>query len=301
MKEKNLTLLIMAGGMGSRFGGLKQIEPIGPNGEFLIDYSIYDAIRAGFNKVVFVIKEENYEIFKSTIGSRVEDKIKTFYAFQRMEDLPDGFVVPDNRVKPWGTAHAVWSARDLIDEPFIIINADDFYGYDAYSKMSEFLKSNNDSYCLAGYKVVNTLTNNGAVKRGVCALSNGYLTEIIESNVIKENGMIVATPLDGRDSFQIDENSYVSMNMIGFTPSIFEYINDYFSLFFEKYRDSIDTFEYLIPDLLERLTLDEKVSTKVIPTTAKWEGITYKEDKEDVVKSLSLRVENGEYPKNLWD
>ena len=291
----------MAGGMGSRFGGLKQIEPIGPNGEFLIDYSIYDAIRAGFNKVVFVIKEENYEIFKSTIGSRVEDKIKTFYAFQRMEDLPEGFVVPDNRVKPWGTAHAVWSARDLIDEPFIIINADDFYGYDAYSKMSEFLKSNNDSYCLAGYKVVNTLTSNGAVKRGVCALSNGYLTEIIESNVIKENGMIVATPLDGRDSFQIDEDSYVSMNMIGFTPSIFEYINDYFSLFFEKYKDSIDTFEYLIPDLLERLTLDEKVSTKVIPTTAKWEGITYKEDKEDVVKSLSLRVENGEYPKNLWD
>lgn len=291
----------MAGGMGSRFGGLKQIEPIGPNGEFLIDYSIYDAIRAGFNKVVFVIKEENYEIFKSTIGSRVEDKIKTFYAFQRMEDLPEGFVVPDNRVKPWGTAHAVWSARDLIDEPFIIINADDFYGYDAYLKMSEFLKSNNDSYCLAGYEVVNTLTNNGAVKRGVCALSNGYLTEIIESNVIKENGMIVATPLDGRDSFQIDEDSYVSMNMIGFTPSIFEYINDYFSLFFEKYKDSIDTFEYLIPDLLERLTLDEKVSTKVIPTTAKWEGITYKEDKEDVVKSLSLRVENGEYPKNLWD
>lgn len=301
MKEKNLTLLIMAAGMGSRFGGLKQIEPIGPNGEFLIDYSIYDAIRVGFKRVVFVIKEENYDVFKNTIGSRVEDKIETLYAFQKMEDLPFGLEIPKMREKPWGTAHAIWSARDLIDGPFVIINADDFYGYDSYFKISEFLENNNNCYALAGYKVSNTLTSSGAVKRGVCEMLDGYLTEIIESNVIEENGEIIATPLDGRESFKIQKDTYVSMNMIGFYPDIFKYIEEYFVTFFENNKDNLLKAEYLIPDLLEKLTLEDKVRTQVIPTTAKWEGITYKEDKDNVIKSLNLRISNGEYPNKLWD
>ena len=301
MKEKNLTLLIMAGGMGSRFGGLKQIEPIGPNEEFLIDYSIYDAIKAGFKRIVFVIKEENYEIFKSTIGSRVEDKIETHYVFQNLEDLPEGYEVPEGRTKPWGTAHAIRSARNIINEPFVIINADDFYGYDAYHKISEYLNNNNETYCIAGYKVINTLTSNGEVKRGICELNEDFLTEIIESNVIEKDGQIIATPLDGRKPFTIDKDTYVSMNMIGFTPNIFNYIEEYFIPFLENNKNNLLTCEYLIPDLLEKLTLEGKTATKVIPTTAKWEGITYKEDKENVEKSLKMRIKNGEYPNNLWD
>lgn len=302
MKENNnLTLLIMAGGMGSRFGGLKQIEPVGPNKEFLIDYSVYDAIKAGFNKIVFIIKEENYEIFKSTIGSRVEDKIETKYCFQRMEDLPENYKVPKGRIKPWGTAHAIMSARNEINGPFAIINADDFYGFDAYKQVSDFLKNNtNNEYSIIGYKVINTLTENGSVKRGVCELDGEYLTEIIESNVERKNNKIIATPLDGRESFEINEDTYVSMNMIGFTPSIFKHIEDNFKEFLDKNKDSILTCEYLIPDVLEKLVLEKKVLTKVIPTTAIWEGMTYKEDLEKVKKNIKLRIDKGEYPNNLW-
>lgn len=301
--NKDLTLLIMAAGMGSRFGGLKQIEPMGPNGEFLIDYSVYDAIKAGFNKIVFIIKEENYELFKETIGKRVEDKVKTKYVFQDMNDLPKGYTKPVEREKPWGTAHAILCAKDIIKEPFAIINADDFYGRDAYFVISEFLRNNkiDNNYCLVGYKVINTLTENGAVKRGVCRLDGEYLTELIESNVINENGIIMATPLDGRNPFEITDDICVSMNMLGFTPSIFKYIEDNFPEFLEKNKDNILKCEYLIPDVLEKATLEGESTTKVLPTTAKWEGITYKEDKEKVVKSLKLLIDNGEYPNKLWN
>ena len=281
--NKDLTLLIMAAGMGSRFGGLKQIEPMGPNGEFLIDYSIYDAINAGFNKVVFIIKEENYAIFKETIGKRVEDKINTEYVFQDMNDLPEGYTKPEERVKPWGTAHAILCAKDNIHEPFVIINADDFYGKDAYKVASNFLKNvkEGNNYCLVGYKVANTLTENGAVKRGICKLENGNLTELIESNVEKIDGKIIAKPLDGREPFFVTEDTYVSMNMLGFRPSIFKYIEERFPKFLENHKDDILKAEYLIPDLLERLTLEGITETKVLPTDAKWEGVTYKEDKEE--------------------
>ena len=177
------TLLIMAAGMGSRFGGLKQIEPVGPNGEFIIDYSIFDAVRAGFTKVVFVIKKENFDVFKETVGNRVSNHIKVEYAFQDMDDLPYGFVRPEGREKPWGTSHAILSAKDLIDSNFAIINADDFYGRDAYYVMSKFLDESFDTntYCVVGYKLGNTLSNNGSVKRGVCNEVDGYLTELIYS------------------------------------------------------------------------------------------------------------------------
>lgn len=301
MKEKEITLLILAAGMGSRFGGLKQIEPVGPNGEFIIDYSIYDALESGFTKVVFLIKKENYEIFKSTIGSRVEDKIKVEYAFQEMDRLPEGYTCPVERIKPWGTAHAILCASDKIKGPFAIINADDFYGRDAFFKASEFLKNNtSDNYCLIGYKVENTLTNSGAVKREVCEITDGYLTSIIESNVEKQNDKIIASPLDGRVPFEIDKNTYVSMNMIGFTPSIFKHIEENFLLFMKENKDNLLKCEYLIPDLLEILTLEHKVSTRVIPTTAKWEGITYKEEKDRVSASILERINSGEYSSPLW-
>ena len=302
MENKNLTLLILAAGMGSRFGGLKQIEPFGPNGEFIIDYSIYDAIKAGFNKVVFIIKEENYEIFKETIGKRVEDKIKVEYAFQKLEDLPEGYTCPSDRVKPWGTAHAILAAKNNINEPFAIINADDFYGYDAYSVISKFLKEekNEEVYGLVGYQVKNTLTENGSVKRGVCKLNNGYLDEIIESSVIEENGIITASPLDGSNSFEVSQDASVSMNMLGFTPNIFTYIENNFSKFLDDNKDNILKCEYLIPDILTQATKENYAKTKVLPTIAKWEGVTYKEDKESVVKAIQKLIDEGDYPYNLW-
>lgn len=211
MKEKDLTLLIMAAGMGSRFGGLKQIEPVGPNDEFIIDYSVYDAIKAGFNKIVFIIKKENYEVFKETIGKRIEDKIKVEYAFQDLNNLPAGYTCPPDRTKPWGTAHAILAAKDIIHEPFAIINSDDFYGRDAYQVISKFLndEKKENTYALVGYHVKNTLTENGSVKRGVCKINNNLLESIIESSVIEENGIITASPLDGTMPFIIDNNTYV--------------------------------------------------------------------------------------------
>ena len=300
--QKNLTLLIMAAGMGSRFGGLKQIEPVGPNGEFIIDYSVYDAIQAGFNKIVFIIKEENYEVFKETIGKRIADKIKVEYVFQRLEDLPEGYSCPENREKPWGTAHAILSAKNNIHEPFVIINADDFYGRDAYLVISKFLRENHDDniYAVVGYQVKNTLTENGSVKRGVCKLEEGYLQEIIESSVIEENGVIIATPLDGSASFPVMEDTYVSMNMLGFSPSLFSYIEKTFPSFLEKNKDNILKCEYLIPDVLTMAIEEGYVRTKVLPTTAKWEGVTYKEDKDSVVEAIQKLIKEGVYPQNLW-
>ena len=301
MEKKELTLLVMAAGMGSRFGGLKQIEPMGPNGEFLIDYSVYDAIKAGFDKIVFIIKEENYDLFKSTIGKRVEDKIKTEYVFQKDDELPKGCIVVENREKPWGTAHAIWCARSNIKGPFAIVNGDDFYGYDAYKVMAEFLKTKSEKeYSLVGYRVKNTLTENGAVKRGVCEVEEGYLTSLIESNVKEENGKIIATPLDGRESFEVNENTLVSMNMLGFDTSIFEYIDKTFKDFQDKNKNNLTKCEYLIPDVLEKTTIEGISKTKVLNTVAKWEGVTYKEDKEPAQKSIKKRIEDGEYPKNLW-
>lgn len=300
--KKDLTLLILAAGMGSRFGGLKQIEKMGPSGEFLIDYSIYDAIKAGFTKVVFIIKKENYEIFKETIGSRVEDKIKTEYVFQELDDLPVGYNKPADRVKPWGTAHAILCAKNNINEPFVIINADDFYGRGSYQVISEFLRKDHseETYAIVGYKVVNTLTENGSVKRGVCRIEEGYLTELIESSVIEENGIIKATPLDGKEPFSIQEDTYVSMNMIGFTPSIFKYIENKFPIFLDKNKDNPLTCEYLIPDVLTEAESEGYAKTVVIPTNEKWTGVTYKEDKEKVVSFIENLVNTGIYPKDLW-
>ena len=286
--NKDITLVILAAGMGSRFGGLKQIEPMGPNKEFIIDYSIYDAIKAGFNKVVFLIKEENYEIFKETIGSRVEPHIKVEYCFQKNDNLPEGYSLPEERVKPLGTAHAILCCNKKVNEPFMIINADDFYGRDAFIKGAEFLRNLKDEkpypYGMIGYLVKNTITENGTVKRGVCNVEDGFLTKITESSVGRnENGVIIAKPLDEKlEKFSVDDDDTVSMNMLLFTPSIFKYIENHFKDFLDNNKDDLEKCEYLIPDVLFE-SIEEKYSTcKVISTTATWYGVTYKEDAPQV-------------------
>ena len=300
-----MTLVILAAGMGSRFGGLKQIEPIDEYGHFIIDYNIYDAIREGFTKVVFIIKRENYDIFRETIGKRIEKKIEVEYVFQEIDNLPEGYSVPEGRIKPWGTAHAILCAKDKVDENFAIINADDFYGRDAYHVISKFMKNNNTHdnilrYAMAGYKVKNTLTENGSVKRGVCEEENGYLTNIIECKVEKVDSEIIATPLEGGNSFKVLEDAPVSMNMFAFTKDIFKYLEEGFPLFLDKHKEDIDTCEYLIPSVVFE-EIENKIATvEVLKTNAIWQGITYKEDKEKVVKEIKKLVDNNEYPKDLW-
>lgn len=299
MKD-DLTLVIMAAGMGSRFGGLKQIEPVGPNGEFIIDYSIYDAVRAGFNKVVFIIKEENYDIFKETIGKRVEKQIKVEYAFQRQTDIPKGYD-PGDRTKPWGTSHAVLSAKNNVKGNFIILNADDFYGRDSFEKAAKFFSEDHpNEYAIIGYKIKNTLTENGAVKRGVCKAENGYLTKLVESSVEEKDGHIIATPLNGSEPFEINADDPVSMNMFCFRDDIFKYLEDHLVEFFEQNKDDLSKCEYLIPDSVFSMMDEGLIRVPVIPTTAKWQGITYKEDKERLVKDIQSLIDKGEYPNSLW-
>ncbi|MDD6224335.1 MAG: sugar phosphate nucleotidyltransferase [bacterium] len=305
MENKKLTLLIMAAGMGSRFGGLKQIEPFGPHQEFLIDYSVYDAIKVGFNKVVFIIKEENYELFKETIGNRIADKIEVEYVFQQQNSIPSWVKTPKERTKPWGTAHAIWEAKDKIKEPFAVINADDFYGRDAFLKIAQYLKKTDsltsNSYALVGYQVGNTLTENGAVKRGVCEVKNNKLVKVTESSIVKENDTLVATPLNSQETFIIKEDTLVSMNMLGFTPTLFPYIEKNLESFFQENKDCLENCEFLIPDVLTKSIQDHYASVEVLPTTSKWIGVTYRQDIPHVLKSLHSLINQGEYPTNLWN
>ena len=295
-----MTLVIMAAGMGSRFGGLKQIEPVGPNGEFIIDYSIYDAIKAGFDKVVFIIKEENYNIFKETIGKRIEGKIDVEYVFQNNKNIPEGVVLPSDRVKPLGTGHAILCCKGVVKEPFTIINADDFYGYDAYKKAANFLKESTNDYAMIGYRIGNTLTENGSVKRGYSESKNGYLNNIIESSVYKEGKNIVVEPLDGRKSFNAKDDDLVSMNMFCFRPDMIDYLDNHFIDFFEQNKNNLNKCEYLIPDMVFERIENGEIKVRVIDTNSKWMGVTYKEDKEELVNYLNKLIEEGEYPRNLY-
>jgi dTDP-glucose pyrophosphorylase len=303
--NKDITLVILAAGMGSRFGGLKQIAPLGPNDEFIIDYSVYDAIKAGFTKIVFLIKEENYDIFKETIGARVEPHIHVEYCFQKNDNIPEGYEIPAERVKPLGTAHAILCCKDKVHEPFMMINADDFYGRDAFETGANFLKNVNEDevkqYGMVGYLVKNTITENGSVKRGVCEQNDGKLTRIVESKVEKIDGKIMAEPLSGADAFEVREDQTVSMNMLLFTPSVFEYIEKDFPKFLDENQDNLMTCEYLIPDILQETIEVGYATAVVLPTTATWYGVTYKEDTDDVRNALRALVENNEYPNHLWD
>ncbi len=301
MKDK--TLLIMAAGMGSRFGGLKQIEPVGPNGEFIIDYSIYDAIKSGFNKVVFIIKEENYNIFKETIGKRVEPHIKVEYVFQNNDNIPKKYQeLLKTRKKPLGTAHAILCAKDKINEPFAIINSDDFYGSDAYLKASDYLSNFKDKhYGLIAYRLGNTLTENGAAKRGVCKVNeDNELITIIESNTELDKDKVKVSPLNGSAPFEVSKDTIASMNMLLFTPSLFKILEEKLPIFLEDNKDNIELCEFLIPIVLNELLEENKVTVDVIETTSTWYGVTYKEDKELVVNAIDKMIKEGIYNNNLY-
>ena len=293
-----MTLLILAGGMGSRFGGLKQMEPIGPNGEFIIDYSIYDAIRAGFTKVVFLIKEEIYEDFKNTIGKRIEGHIDVEYVFQSTHDF-----VGDrhfDREKPWGTAHAVLCAKDHIQDSFAIINADDFYGRDAFVRAHEFLVSaKSNEFGLVGYRAKNTIPEGQSLKRGVCDMDGNKLLGIIESSVTRNKDIVHCEPLDGSDSFDIDCNQLVSMNMLLFTPKIIDFLTIGFSKFLDHLKDPIKD-EYLIPDVVNELLSNGEITMEVLETSSVWYGMTYREDIDEVKNAIMDMIKKGEYKVDLW-
>lgn len=300
-----MELVIMAAGMGSRFGGLKQIEPVDSNGNFIIDYSIYDAIRCGFDKVVFIIKEENFNLFRSTVGSRVEKLIKTEYVFQNNKNIPSKYEVPKTRTKPFGTGQAVLCAKPLITSGFAVINADDFYGYDAFKVVSEFLKTNKneDKYSIVGFRAINTFGNSGSVKRGVCACDGKTLKTITESKIDKlEDGSLSASAIDGSDPTPkiIEPNTIVSMNMFGFSKTFADHLESYFAEFLEENKNNLDSCEYFLPTVVSKLIESNKASVEVLDTTAKWYGITYKEDLQEVVSAIKNLIVEGIYPENLW-
>jgi len=289
--------------MGSRFGGLKQIEPMGPSGEFIIDYSIFDAIKAGFTKVVFLIKEENYQIFKDTIGKRVEPYIPVDYCFQKNDNITC-VELPESRTKPYGTAHAILCCKDKINEDFAMINADDFYGRDAFIKAYDFLvnveNSDKQEYGIVSYQVKNTLTEHGFVKRGVCFTKDGKLTNLVESEVGRLDDKIMARPLNGDKEFEVRDDDTVSMNLLLFRPSIFNYIEKKIPVFFEENKDKLDICEFLIPDILSDAIKEGYADVSVIATTATWYGVTYKEEADSVRKSIKALVDNNEYNNPLW-
>lgn len=299
-----MTLVILAAGMGSRYGGLKQLDPITEHGEFIIDFSVYDAKTAGFDKVVFIIKEENYELFRQTVGMRVEPHIHTEYAFQRLENIPEGFNVPLGRVKPWGTAHALLCAREQIgDDCFAVINADDFYGRDAFVRLARHLEGKNHStqLCMVGYVLRNTLTENGTVSRGACRLDeNGQLTNISELTKIRACGSD-AEYFDGESWIRLDGDTVVSMNCWGLTPCVFPYIEKKMAEFLSDNSADPLKKEIYLPTVVDNMMKAGECTVDVYTTTSQWYGVTYSEDKPKVVESISSMISSGEYKKGLWD
>ena len=301
---KDITLVIMAAGMGSRYGGLKQIDPVGDNGEIILDYSVYDAIEAGFDKVIFVIKHEIEEDFKAIMQGKFEDKIKVDYAYQNISNLPEGYTAPEGRVKPWGTGHAVLACEGMIDGPFAVINADDYYGKETFSLIYNELKNTkaDNEFCMVGFKVENTLTENGHVARGVCQTNaDGYLTDIVERTKIAiRDGKIMFTEDDGDSWTELQRGSTVSMNCWGFSNMMLTELKARFAAFLDRNKDNMLKCEYFLPFVVDELLKEGKVSVKVLDTTEKWYGVTYKEDKQAVVDALRNKVAQGVYPEKLW-
>ena len=293
------TLVVLAAGMGSRYGGLKQIDKLGPSGQAILQYSCFDAARAGFGKVVFVIRRDIEKDFKEVIISKVSKSIPCEYCFQDKDDLPSGFTLPAEREKPWGTAHAVLAARKNVTEPFAVINADDFYGKEAYQTIADYFKTlskdTNNQYCMVGYPVKNTLSEYGSVSRGICNTdSSGNLTTVVErTKIIRENGKIVF--IEGDQKTEIAENTPVSMNFWGFTPSFFKYLEDYFKEFLHENINKPKA-EFLIPWVVDQLIKNKAAQTKVLTSNAQWFGVTYKEDRPAVVQKFKDLTDKGEYP-----
>ena len=284
------TLVVMAAGMGSRFGGLKQIEPIGPGGQAIIDFSVYDAKAAGFNKVVFIIKHEIEKEFKEIVGRRIEKMIDVEYAYQELDMLPEGFTCPEDRQKPWGTAHAIYCARDKVNTPFAVINADDYYGKSAYQKIYNHLKEQKGDFCMVGFRLQNTLTENGTVSRGVCEIEDGHLKSVTERTKILD----CKYTLDDKNWVELPPDCIVSMNMWGFTPDVFAYIeNDLKEFFAEKINQP--KVEYYLPTVVSNVIERGQKDVSVLVAEERWYGVTYKEDKDGVVNALAEKIENGEY------
>ena len=297
------TLVVMAAGMGSRFGGLKQIEPVGPNGEFIIDYSVYDAKRAGFSKVVFVIKKELESVFKETIGKRLEDKIKVEYAFQDKEDIPSKQYLASKREKPWGTVQAVLCAKNHVSSDFVVINADDFYGADAYKQASLFLEEEKDEniYASITYPYIKTASLYGSVKRAVCFMEDDHITKLVESSITTKEGYALAEPLSGDEPFRIPLDQPVSMNIFAFKHHFFYYLEEYFNDFFKQDDDVILNSEALLPDVVEKRIEANDIVLKNVSTTSSWYGITYKDDLEGLKMAVNQLIQEGVYPSKLWE
>jgi len=311
MKEP--VLVIMAAGMGSRYGGLKQIDPISDKGEIILDFSMYDAMMAGFKKIIFVIKHEIEEDFKKLIEGRADKYLDIEYAFQQLDDLPEGYKVPEGRVKPWGTCHAVLACRDIIDGPFAVINADDYYGPGAFNVIYEFLENAVEeeakrengkyNYCMVGYNLENTLTENGSVARGVCAATeDGFLAEIHERTKIMWQGeKIVYTEDDGQTFVEVPKGTPVSMNFWGFTESFMKELKAGLPAFLDKaIAENPEKGEYLLPFMVDELIKGGKATVKMLKSGDRWYGVTYKEDKEGVVNALQALKDKGLYPEKLW-
>ena len=296
------TLLILAAGMASRYGSMKQIDGFGPNGETIIDYSIYDAIKAGFGKVVFIIKEEFVENFRSIFDPKLAGKIEVDYVYQNFDLKQFGIDEEIYREKPWGTAHAILSGRKTIKEPFCVINADDFYGFDAFKKMADFLTSeiNDSNYSIIGYKIGKTLSDFGSVSRGVCKADEaGNLTEIVERTKVYKKGDSIVYEEDGKE-FPLEFDTPVSMNFWGFTPAVFNITEELFKTFAMENKDKPKA-EFFIPLIGEHLVSTQKASFKVVPTDNQWFGVTYKEDKPLVQACIDELIKNGNYPEKLWN
>ncbi|MFO7828411.1 MAG: sugar phosphate nucleotidyltransferase [Bacteroidales bacterium] len=300
----DLTLLVLAAGMGSRYGGLKQVDEVGPNGETIIDYSVYDAIEAGFNKVVFIIRRDIEKEMNELLFDKYRNKIKVEYVFQELENVPDGIQVPKDRVKPWGTGHAVLMAKNVINEPFVVINADDFYGKGAFKVVADYIqKQGNDisgKYCMAGYLLKNTLSENGTVSRGVCEVNeHNELIDITERTKIGwKDGKIVADN-DGVD-LVLEGNEYVSMNFWGFTPDVFPELESEFKKFIQNNYNNLKA-EYYIPSIVSHQMDKKNATVKVLEANSQWFGVTYKEDKPIVIDKIKELTKIGEYPHKLWD
>lgn len=301
------TLIVMAAGIGSRYGGLKQVDPIGPNEEIILDYAIFDALRAGFGKVVFLIRKDIEEVFREKIGRTIERHVPTVYAFQDIHNVPTGFSVPPERVKPWGTGHAVLSCKGLVNEPFAVINADDYYGPGAFQTLADYLKNACDppggpyDYSMVGYILCNTLSEHGTVARGVCTMTpDNYLSGVTERTRIQEIEGQVRYTENGVDWIPISADTIVSMNMFGFTPSFFDELEKHFPLFLQRNAGNLLKAEFFLPSVVNQLLEENKASVRVLPTQEKWFGVTYPEDRLYVQQAIGDLIRRGVYPQNLW-
>ena len=290
-----ITLLVMAAGMGSRYGGLKQLDPVGPSSETIIDYSVFDAIQAGFTNIVFVIRKDFELDFRSKVTDKYGDRINIEFAFQDLKDLPKGFSCPDDRLKPWGTGHAILSARDLIQGPFIAINGDDFYGRESFKVIADYYNAGGENFSMVAFQLNKTLSEHGGVTRGLCTLKKDLLHTVIETENIRDESSGVISDRD----IDLNGTELVSMNVWGFTPILFDYLENGFSEFLEKELHNPKS-EYLIPTVVNNLIQSNQESVLVLRSSAQWFGVTYKEDKPHVINKINQLTENGVYPSSLF-